>query len=43
MRLAHHQHNQYFYDLCGRHDLMVWAEISYIFEHMPNGGENTIS
>lgn len=43
VRLAHYQHDQYFYDLCDRYGLAVWAEIPYISEHMPNGRENTIS
>ena len=43
VRLAHYQHDQYFYDLCDKYGLLVWAEIPYISEHMPNGGENTIS
>ena len=43
IRLAHYQHDQYFYDLCDRYGLIVWAEIPYISEHMPNGRENTIS
>lgn len=43
IRLAHYQHNQYFYDLCDRYGLIVWAEIPYISEHMPNGRENTMS
>ena len=43
IRLAHYQHDQYFYDLCDQYGLIVWAEIPYISEHMPNGRENTIS
>ena len=43
LRLAHYQHDQYFYDLCDEAGLVVWAEIPYISEHMPNGRENTIS
>ena len=43
IRLAHYQHDQYFYDLCDRYGMVVWAEIPYISEHMPNGRENTIS
>ncbi len=43
IRLAHYQHDQYFYDLCDEVGLIVWAEIPYISEHMPNGRENTIS
>ena len=30
IRLAHYQHNQYFYDLCDREGIITWAEIPYI-------------
>ena len=43
IRLAHYQHDQYFYDLCDEYGMIVWAEIPYISEHMPNGRANTIS
>lgn len=43
IRLAHYQHDQYFYDLCDERGMVVWAEIPYISEHMPGGRENTIS
>ena len=43
IRLAHYQHDQYFYDLCDEAGMVVWAEIPYISEHMSNGRENTIS
>ena len=43
IRLAHYQHDQYFYDLCDKYGMVVWAEIPYISEHMPNGRANTIS
>ena len=43
IRLAHYQHDQYFYDLCDKYGMVVWAEIPYISEHMPNGRENTIT
>lgn len=43
IRLAHYQHDQYFYDLCDREGMIVWAEIPYISEHLANGNENTIS
>ena len=39
VRLAHYQHDQYFYDLCDQYGMIVWAEIPYISEHMPNGRE----
>ena len=43
IRLAHYQHDQYFYDLCDEKGLVIWAEIPYISRHMPDGRENTIS
>ncbi len=43
IRLAHYQHDQYFYDLCDEYGLVIWAEIPYISKHMPGGRENTIS
>ena len=43
VRLAHYQHDQYFYDLCDQYGMVVWAEIPYISEHLANGNENTIS
>ena len=43
IRLAHYQHDQYFYDLCDKKGLVIWAEIPYISNHMPNGRENTVS
>ena len=43
IRLAHYQHDQYFYDLCDEKGMVVWAEIPYISNHMPKGRENTIS
>ncbi|MBE6944231.1 MAG: glycoside hydrolase family 2 protein [Ruminococcaceae bacterium] len=43
IRLAHYQHDQYFYDLCDRYGMVVWAEIPYISEHMRGGRENTVS
>ena len=43
IRLAHYQHDQYFYDLCDKYGMVVWAEIPYISEHMPGGRENTVS
>ena len=39
IRLAHYQHDQYFYDLCDEKGLVIWAEIPYISSHMPNGRE----
>ena len=43
IRLAHYQHDQYFYDLCDETGLVIWAEIPYISKHMPGGRENTVS
>jgi len=43
IRLAHYQHDQYFYDLCDEVGMVVWAEIPYISKHLPRGRENTIS
>ena len=43
IRLAHYQHDQYFYDLCDRYGIITWAEIPYISAHMEQGRENTIS
>ena len=42
IRLAHYQHNQYFYDLCDERGMVVWAEIPYISRHMATGRANTI-
>ncbi|MCQ2982068.1 MAG: glycoside hydrolase family 2 protein [Treponemataceae bacterium] len=42
IRLAHYQHNQYFYDLCDKKGLVLWAEIPYISTHMPTGRQNTL-
>lgn len=43
IRLAHYQHDQYFYDLADENGMVVWAEIPYISSHLPNGDENAIS
>ena len=43
IRLAHYQHDQYFYDLCDERGMVIWAEIPYISQHMATGRENTIS
>lgn len=43
IRLAHYQHDQYFYDLCDELGVIAWAEIPYITVHMDGGRENTIS
>ena len=43
IRLAHYQHDQYFYDLCDEKGLVIWAEIPYISKHLEGGRENTIT
>lgn len=43
IRLAHYQHDQYFYDLCDEKGLVIWAEIPYITGHLVNGNENAFS
>ncbi len=42
IRLAHYQHDQYFYDLCDEKGIVAWAEIPYITVHMDSGRENTV-
>ena len=42
IRLAHYQHDQFFYDLCDERGMIIWAEIPYISNHMPTGRQNTI-
>ena len=42
IRLAHYQHDQYFYDLCDERGMIVWAEIPYISRHLSNGRANTL-
>ncbi|MDF2511221.1 MAG: Beta-glucuronidase [Herbinix sp.] len=41
IRLAHYQHDQYFYDLCDEYGMIIWAEIPYITQHMSTANENT--
>ena len=43
IRLAHYQHDQFFYDLCDERGMVIWAEIPYISKHMSTGRENTVS
>lgn len=45
VRLAHYQHDRYFYDLCDKEGFAIWAEIPYISSHLPgkDAFENTLS
>lgn len=45
IRLAHYQHDQYFYDLCDRTGFALWAEIPFISKFIPTeeAYENTMS
>ncbi len=45
IRLAHYQHSQYFYDLCDKYGMIVWAEIPFISSFMSgdDAKENTLS
>ena len=45
IRLAHYQHDQYFYDLCDRTGFVIWAEIPFIsvFNRSKKAYDNTIS
>lgn len=43
IRLAHYQHDEYFYDLCDEYGMVVWTEIPYISAHMPDGRWNTVT
>lgn len=45
IRLAHYQHNQYFYDACDELGFAVWAEIPFIsvFNEDPAAHQNCIS
>ncbi len=42
IRLAHYQHDQFFYDLCDERGIVIWAEIPYISRHVAAGRENTL-
>jgi Beta-galactosidase/beta-glucuronidase len=41
VRLAHYQHNDYFYSLCDREGILVWAEIPFISVPTTSDKENT--
>ena len=43
IRLAHYQHDPYFYDLCDQYGLVVWAEIPFISKYLPDGDENAVA
>ena len=45
IRLAHYQHDQYFYDLCDHTGFALWAEIPFISQYNPTqeAYDNTIS
>lgn len=45
IRLAHYQHDQYFYTLCDKTGMVLWAEIPFITQFMEGdkAQENTIS
>ncbi len=45
IRLAHYQHDQYFYDLCDKEGMVIWAEIPFITTFMEGAEarENTLS
>ena len=45
IRLAHYQHDQYFYDLCDKTGFVLWAEIPFISQFIPTqeAYQNTIS
>lgn len=42
VRLAHYQHDDYFYSLCDKYGLVVWAEIPYISRHMNGADDNAV-
>ena len=45
LRLAHYQHDQYFYDLCDQTGFAIWAEIPFISGFIPTqeAYDNTMS
>lgn len=40
VRLSHYQHDQYFYDLCDKEGLIVWAEIPFISKYLKDSDKN---
>ena len=43
IRLAHYQHDQFYYDLCDECGMIVCAEIPYISRHMNRADENAVA
>ncbi len=45
IRLAHYQHDQYFYDICDHTGFVLWAEIPFISQYIPTqeAYDNTVS
>lgn len=43
VRLAHYQHDDYFYSLCDEAGIIVWAEVPYITMELKEGHENILS
>lgn len=45
IRLAHYQHDQFFYDLCDQEGMVIWAEIPFIslFRDGEDAKDNTLS
>jgi beta-galactosidase len=42
IRLAHYQHDEYFYTLCDQYGLVIWSEIPYISEHQDQADSNAV-
>lgn len=43
IRLAHYQHDDYFYELCDRNGIAIWVEIPKISRYLSDGHANAIS